>query len=98
LINRATIPLTAGDNGRGGGRAALKSMTFSQTRQSIGIFTRDGKTVAALSHYQTKLRDTPRAGRPKSLIVVSQMTTKPACREYRYYLQGRSNDATGPRP
>jgi hypothetical protein len=32
-------------------------MTFPQAWRSIGTFTRDGKTVAALSHYQTK---TPR--------------------------------------
>jgi hypothetical protein len=40
-------------------------MTFSRGWQSIGTFTSDGKTVAALSHNQTELRDTPPAGRPQ---------------------------------
>jgi hypothetical protein len=39
LIKRAAISLTAGGNDRGGGRAKLKSMTFSQAGQSIGTFT-----------------------------------------------------------
>jgi hypothetical protein len=40
-------------------------MTFSPTWQGIGIFTREGKTVPALSHCETKRRDTPPAGRPQ---------------------------------
>jgi hypothetical protein len=65
FLQNAEISLTAGGNGRGGGRAGLKSMTFSPTWQSMGTFMRDGKTVPALPHCETKLRDTPPAGRPQ---------------------------------
>jgi hypothetical protein len=73
-------------------------MTFSPTWQSMGTFMEMAKPFRHCRIAKPNSATTRQLGDPKSLIVVSQMTTKAACREYRYYLQGRSNDATGPRP